>query len=283
VSIHAGSNAQHIPQHILERLDVRLLEPSAGDAGWDTFSLDYKLTAPLDIVVTASSMQQYLRIFNFLWRLKRVDYTLSSTWQRCTSNHTLHYTAALHSLSTTLLHSTHAPLHSPFTLHYTPALHSLSLHSPLHSRTPLTLPSLSTHSCTPLTLPSLATTLLHSTHSPFTLHYTPALHSLPLHSPLHSCTPLTLPSLSTTLLHSTHSPLTFHNTPALHSLSPHSPLSAAKACHCSPSAPRHLRRVDSTARMPSPTQPYDAFRLDAAQLHHVRGGLSTPPNYATCT
>jgi gamma-tubulin complex component 3 len=77
-----GSNAQHIPQHILERLDVRLLEPSAGDAGWDTFSLDYKLTSPLDIVVTNASVQQYLRIFNFLWRLKRVDYTLSSTWQR---------------------------------------------------------------------------------------------------------------------------------------------------------------------------------------------------------
>ena len=39
-----GTNTQYEPQHILGRLDVKLLEIQPGDTGWDVFSLDYKVS-----------------------------------------------------------------------------------------------------------------------------------------------------------------------------------------------------------------------------------------------
>ena len=42
-----GTNTQYEPQHILGRLDVKLLEIQPGDTGWDVFSLDYKVSNSL--------------------------------------------------------------------------------------------------------------------------------------------------------------------------------------------------------------------------------------------
>lgn len=67
---------------ILERLDVKLLEASPGDVGWDIFVLDYHLDQPLNCVINKNSMKRYHEIFSFLWRLKRVEYSLSSAWQK---------------------------------------------------------------------------------------------------------------------------------------------------------------------------------------------------------
>jgi gamma-tubulin complex component 3 len=80
-----GSNAQYEKADILKRLDARLLELSHGDIGWDVFTLDYKVDAPVDVVVTPWASKQYLVVFNFLWRIKRVEYALSSTWRRLTT------------------------------------------------------------------------------------------------------------------------------------------------------------------------------------------------------
>lgn len=46
----AASNAQYEEPDILERLDVRLLEISPGDLGWDVFSLDYHVDGPIGTV-----------------------------------------------------------------------------------------------------------------------------------------------------------------------------------------------------------------------------------------
>lgn len=78
-----NSNAQYESSEVLERLDARMLELSHGEIGWDVFTLEYKIEAPVDVIVTPHASKQYLKIFNFLWRIKHVEYALGSTWRRC--------------------------------------------------------------------------------------------------------------------------------------------------------------------------------------------------------
>ncbi|CAG8501787.1 10373_t:CDS:10 [Ambispora gerdemannii] len=81
-----ASNAQYDDPEILRRLDVRLLEVSPGECGWDVFSLDYHVDSPINTIFTPQAMEEYLRLFNFLWRLKRVEYGLSDAWRRQTTS-----------------------------------------------------------------------------------------------------------------------------------------------------------------------------------------------------
>lgn len=78
-----ASNAQYDSPDVLRRLDARMLELSHGEIGWDCFTLEYKIDAPVDVVITPWGSTQYLKVFNFLWRVKRVEFALSSTWRRC--------------------------------------------------------------------------------------------------------------------------------------------------------------------------------------------------------
>ena len=78
-----ASNAQYDSPEVLRRLDARMLELSHGDIGWDCFTLEYKIDAPVDVVITPWGSRQYLKVFNFLWRVKRVEFALNSTWRRC--------------------------------------------------------------------------------------------------------------------------------------------------------------------------------------------------------
>ncbi len=78
-----GSNAQFDSADILLRLDARLTEMEKGDTGWDVFTLEYKVDAPVDVIINPWANRQYLKIFNLLWRIKRVEFALGSTWRRC--------------------------------------------------------------------------------------------------------------------------------------------------------------------------------------------------------
>lgn len=78
-----ASNAQFDSPDVLRRLDARMLELSHGEIGWDCFTLEYKIDAPVDVVITPWGSTQYLKVFNFLWRVKRVEFALGSTWRRC--------------------------------------------------------------------------------------------------------------------------------------------------------------------------------------------------------
>lgn len=78
-----ASNAQYDSPDVLRRLDARMLELSHGEIGWDCFTLEYKIDAPVDVVITPWASTQYLKVFNFLWRVKRVEFALGSTWRRC--------------------------------------------------------------------------------------------------------------------------------------------------------------------------------------------------------
>lgn len=78
-----NSNAQFDDVDVLRRLDARMLELSHGEIGWDVFTLEYRIDSPLDVIVTPWASKQYLKVFNFLWRVKRVQFALGITWRRC--------------------------------------------------------------------------------------------------------------------------------------------------------------------------------------------------------
>ncbi|TLD13326.1 uncharacterized protein PgNI_03675 [Pyricularia grisea] len=80
-----GSNAQYASPEVLRRLDARMLQLSQGDIGWDLFTLEYKIDAPVDCILTEWHGRQYLKMFNFLWRVKRVEFALHSVWRKSTT------------------------------------------------------------------------------------------------------------------------------------------------------------------------------------------------------
>ena len=79
------SNAQYEDPEVLRRLDARMLELSVGETGWDCFTLEYKVSAPCDVIITTWANMQYLKVFNLLLRVKRVEFSLNTTWRRCTT------------------------------------------------------------------------------------------------------------------------------------------------------------------------------------------------------
>uniref|UniRef100_H3HB77 Uncharacterized protein n=1 Tax=Phytophthora ramorum TaxID=164328 RepID=H3HB77_PHYRM len=74
---------RHTLTNVLETaLNASNAKFEVSDTGWDIFMLHYNLQAPLNSVIPASSMLQYQQIFNFLWRLKRVEHALSASWTK---------------------------------------------------------------------------------------------------------------------------------------------------------------------------------------------------------
>ncbi|CAL5352041.1 unnamed protein product [Camellia sinensis] len=81
-----SSNAQYDDPDILDRLRVKMMPHNTGDRGWDVFSLEYDARVPLNTVFTESVMSRYLRIFNFLWKLRRVEHALIGAWKTMKPN-----------------------------------------------------------------------------------------------------------------------------------------------------------------------------------------------------
>ncbi|KAI9273637.1 gamma-tubulin complex component protein [Sporodiniella umbellata] len=102
-----SSNAQYEKPEILNRLDVRLLEIQKDDLGWDVFTLDYHVDAPINTVINPSAMAHYLQMFSFLWRLKRVEYTLSSSWKQWKMYRGAQFSEDLHQSQMTIQKMTH--------------------------------------------------------------------------------------------------------------------------------------------------------------------------------
>ncbi|VDD82696.1 unnamed protein product [Mesocestoides corti] len=75
------TNAQYEDSEILQRLNVEILETADGDSGWDVFSLGYAVNGPLLTIFTPDCRLFYLKAFSFLWRLKRMEFTLSTLWR----------------------------------------------------------------------------------------------------------------------------------------------------------------------------------------------------------
>ncbi|KAH3901386.1 Spc98p SCDLUD_002878 [Saccharomycodes ludwigii] len=66
---------------IVNCVDARILESGHGSIGWDVFTLDFIIFKPLEIVIGADKKKNYLKIFNFLWKLKRVEFESLKWWE----------------------------------------------------------------------------------------------------------------------------------------------------------------------------------------------------------
>ncbi|XP_036317961.1 gamma-tubulin complex component 3 [Rhagoletis pomonella] len=80
-----STNAQYDDPEILNHLDVRLLTPCDGDIGWDILSLQYTVRGPLATMLEPC-MGIYQMLFKPLWRMKHMEFVLSSKiWkdQKC--------------------------------------------------------------------------------------------------------------------------------------------------------------------------------------------------------
>jgi len=75
-----SSNCQFHSAEYIKCLTTKLLQKSPGDLGWDIFSLDYNIQPPLSTIITKETKKEYMRIFNYLWRIKRIEYNLSNIW-----------------------------------------------------------------------------------------------------------------------------------------------------------------------------------------------------------
>ena len=77
-----SSNAQFESTSVLDRIGVRLLDAQSGDTGWEVFALDYAVDSPLNAVVHTDAISKYRLAFSMLWKLKRVEWTLSGAWKQ---------------------------------------------------------------------------------------------------------------------------------------------------------------------------------------------------------
>lgn len=59
-----------------------MLEYSHGEIGWDVFTLEYKISPPIDTVIGQEAMEMYLKLFRHLWQMKRIEKTLDKGWMR---------------------------------------------------------------------------------------------------------------------------------------------------------------------------------------------------------
>ena len=67
---------------LTNRLTIKLLDYHTGETGWDIFCLDYYVeeNEPLKAVFYPTINKSYLRLFQFLWRAKRMEYIVTKLW-----------------------------------------------------------------------------------------------------------------------------------------------------------------------------------------------------------
>lgn len=78
----ASSTAASDDDDVLGRLSVRLVRGADRELGWDVFCLDYAVDAPLNVVLSSDALRRYMRVFRLLWRMRRVEATLTHAWMR---------------------------------------------------------------------------------------------------------------------------------------------------------------------------------------------------------
>jgi gamma-tubulin complex component 3 len=72
-----GTNAQFLPEEIINRLECVLLDRGIAETGWDVFSLSYQTRGPIGTILTTVCMEKYSKLFQHLWRSKRMEYLLT--------------------------------------------------------------------------------------------------------------------------------------------------------------------------------------------------------------
>ncbi|KAK6458864.1 spindle pole body component [Scheffersomyces xylosifermentans] len=72
------SSMQHFKNN--NRLDARVLNPSHGNIGWEVFTVEYRIDDLAINYLLEPQMIQYLKMFNFLWRIKHLQYLLNENY-----------------------------------------------------------------------------------------------------------------------------------------------------------------------------------------------------------
>lgn len=79
-SIENSSVHDKYSPDVSNRLDARITNLKGyGTVGWDIFTLDYNLKSPLDGIFSPQH-KEYLRMFNFMLKLRRLSYLLNRGW-----------------------------------------------------------------------------------------------------------------------------------------------------------------------------------------------------------
>lgn len=86
-----ASNAKYNDAECLKKLNIKLMDASTGDTGWDIFLLEYNVEVPLTVIFNKSLLKEYQKLFFFFWKLKRLEYSQNhQIWRKfMTYSHTL--------------------------------------------------------------------------------------------------------------------------------------------------------------------------------------------------
>jgi gamma-tubulin complex component 3 len=76
------TSARYDDPDVLERLDLKLMQKSPGEIGWDIFTLRYCVDGPIAMIFTNEVTTKYLCLFNALWHAKRMEWVLNNLWKR---------------------------------------------------------------------------------------------------------------------------------------------------------------------------------------------------------
>ena len=70
-----ASNAQYHDPDCLKKLNIKLMDKSLGDTGWDIFVMEYMIESPLTVIFSKDLLQKYQILFFFFWKLKRLEFS----------------------------------------------------------------------------------------------------------------------------------------------------------------------------------------------------------------
>ena len=70
-----ASNALLKDSENIKKLNIKLINPSPGDLGWDIFCLEYKVDLPLNIIFNSKLLRDYQKLFIFFWKIKRIKFS----------------------------------------------------------------------------------------------------------------------------------------------------------------------------------------------------------------
>jgi len=74
------TNARFEEPENRDRLTIECKQPSEGETAWHVVCLGYIIDNPLDSVFSPKAMALYKKIFFFLWKVKKIEKTLSQSW-----------------------------------------------------------------------------------------------------------------------------------------------------------------------------------------------------------
>ena len=73
-----SSNCQFHDYEFISRLKVVLEDIKGKQSGWEIFSLEYSVEAPLSTFFSEEISLKYRKVFNFLWKVKRIHFLINS-------------------------------------------------------------------------------------------------------------------------------------------------------------------------------------------------------------